>query len=43
MKRTHYIFIAIFGILTSHSIMFVEGSTEWISGGGTTGEGGIEV
>lgn len=29
MKRTHYIFIAIFGILTSHSIMFVEGSTEW--------------
>ena len=29
MKRTHYIFIVIFGILTTQSIMLVEGSTEW--------------
>ncbi len=29
MKRTHCIFIVIFGILTTQSIMFVEGSTEW--------------
>ena len=31
MKRTYYIFIAIFGILTSQSIILVEGSTEWSS------------
>jgi len=31
MKRTHYIFIVIFGILTTQSIMLVEGSTEWSS------------
>ncbi|GAI94908.1 unnamed protein product, partial [marine sediment metagenome] len=29
MKRTHIILIAIFGILTSPSIMLVEGYTEW--------------
>ena len=29
MKRTYYIYIAIFGILTSQSIILVEGSTEW--------------
>ncbi len=29
MKRTHCIFIVIFGILTTQSIMLVEGSTEW--------------
>jgi len=29
MKRTHYIFIVIFGILTTQSIIIVEGSTEW--------------
>lgn len=29
MKRTHFISIVIFGILTSQSIMLVEGSTEW--------------
>ena len=31
MKRTHFILIAIFGILTSPSIMLVEGYTEWSS------------
>ena len=31
MKRTHCIFIVIFGILTSQSIMLVEGSTVWSS------------
>ncbi len=31
MKRTHYIFIVIFGILASQSIMLVGGSTEWIA------------
>ncbi|KKK43416.1 hypothetical protein LCGC14_1010740 [marine sediment metagenome] len=29
MKRTHCIFLVIFGILISQSIMRVEGSTEW--------------
>jgi hypothetical protein len=29
MKRTHIIFIVIFGILTSQSILFVKGYTEW--------------
>lgn len=29
MKRTHCIFILIFGILASQSIILVEGSTEW--------------
>jgi len=29
MKRTHCIFIVVFGILTSQSIMLVEGFTEW--------------
>ena len=29
MKRTHFISIVIFGILTSQSIMLVGGSTEW--------------
>jgi len=29
MKRTYYIYIAIFGILTSQSIILVGGSTEW--------------
>ena len=31
MKRTHCIFLVIFGILTSQSIMLVEGSTVWSS------------
>ncbi len=29
MKRTHCIFIVIFGIITSQSMMLVEGSVEW--------------
>ena len=29
MKRTYYIYIAIFGILMSQSILLVKGSTEW--------------
>ncbi len=31
MKRTYYISIAIFGILSSQSIILVEGSTQWNS------------
>jgi len=31
MKRTHRILIVIFGILTTQSIMLVEGSTVWSS------------
>lgn len=29
MKRSHYILILIFGILTSQSVILAEGSTEW--------------
>ena len=36
MKRTHCIFLVIFGILTTQSIKFVVGSTEWSDSVSTT-------